>query len=64
MNVREMKKALVEICTGISPRDCMTACCPLVELCNLSRCIPINKKDNDIIAMYNESVKQGIIKED
>ena len=64
MNVREMKKVLVEICNNISPKGCMTAYCPLCELCTSSRHIPRKKEEADIIAMYNEAVRQGLIKED
>ena len=64
MNVREMKKALVEICDHISTKDCMTTYCPLLELCVSSHAIPRSKEDDDIVTMYNEAVRQGLIKED
>ena len=64
MNVRKMREELVEICGNISPKGCMTAYCPLWELCNSSRHIPRVKEDVDIVTMYNEAVRQGLIKED
>lgn len=61
MNVYEMKKALVEICDNISPKDCMAAYCPLCEVCTSSQHIPKIMEDAEIITMYNEAARQGII---
>jgi len=64
MNICEMKEALVKICGDISPKDCMTDHCPLRELCASSRHIPGKKEGVDIVTMYSEAVRQGLIKED
>lgn len=64
MNVSKMREELVKICENISSKGCMTGYCPLSELCTSSRHIPRMKEYADIITMYNEAVKQGLIKED
>lgn len=64
MNVNKMREELVRICGDISAKGCMNGYCPLCELCASSQHIPRNKEGDEIIAMYAEAVKRGVIKKD
>lgn len=64
MTIKEMRARLVAMCDTIPIIDCCTGDCPLFNLCDLSLHCPEKKCDADIAELYNEAVRQGLIKED
>ena len=64
MTIKEMINKLVAVCDTVSTISCCIGHCPLFKLCDLSPHSPENKSSADIIEMYNEAVRQGLIKED
>lgn len=62
--INEMRNTLVDACNFVEMCDCECDECTLLELCELTPGTPSSKTKSDIIIMYYDALKRGLIKVD